>query len=205
MTESSFFGWTGWKSKKVEIIWLVLFVLCFARVPVISMLFSQLRLSSLPFSKRWAPKAAFSSMSDSLPVLSDLDIEYSHRHHREHLIINQMTCLRYWVTSPGGTFSWVTSTQLDADYWHKHIQIHISFHCHMILQDVITLPYSHNCYINIDILLLCCSDLLKGPFLLADFPLRLDWVGGDGSRDCRSKTVPVRFGILDSTCCWNRN
>lgn len=35
-------------------------------------LFSQLRLSSLPFSKRWAPKASFRSTSDSLPVFSDL-------------------------------------------------------------------------------------------------------------------------------------
>ena len=41
-------------------------------IPVVSMLFSPMKLSSLPSSNTFAPKAAFSSMSDSLPVLSDL-------------------------------------------------------------------------------------------------------------------------------------
>lgn len=36
------------------------------------MFFSQLRLSSLPWSYRCAPTAAFSSLSDCLPVLCDL-------------------------------------------------------------------------------------------------------------------------------------
>lgn len=74
----------------------------------------------------------------------------------------------------------------------------------MILQDGITLQYSHNCYININKSWLWCSDLLKGSFLLADFMLRLDWVAGDGSRDFRSKAVLVRFGILDWLifCCF---
>lgn len=171
------------------------------------MLFSQLRLSSLSSSKRWAPKAVFSNMSDSLPVLSDLDIQYSHRRHRENWIIYQLAYLLYCVTHrqvPDGRFSYELP-QLDVDYWHEHIQIHILFNCHMILQDVIIWSYNHNCYIHNNIFILCCPDLLEGPFLLADFLLGLVWEAGDVSRDCRSGTVLIWFNILDWTCCWKGN
>lgn len=41
-------------------------------VPVVSMGFSAFRLSLLPPSTSWGPKAAFRSMSDRRPALSDL-------------------------------------------------------------------------------------------------------------------------------------
>lgn len=46
-------------------------------------------------------------------------------------------------------------------------------------------------------LLVCCSDLLKGPFLLPVSLLRLCWGERKGTRDCRSEVVLVLFSGLD--------
>lgn len=46
-------------------------------------------------------------------------------------------------------------------------------------------------------IIVCCSDLLKGPFLLAVSLLRLCWGERKGTRDCRSEVVLVLFSGLD--------
>lgn len=48
-----------------------------------SRLSSQLKLPSLLFSRSWAPKAPFKTMSDSLLVLRDLGIKHRHKHNTE--------------------------------------------------------------------------------------------------------------------------
>lgn len=157
----------------------------FVLVPVMSMLFSQLRLSSLPFSKRWAPKSAFSSI-ESLPVLNALGIEYS----QKRAFNNSSDDLKRILDTNASKFT-----------FHSIVV----WFCRMSYITAYTVFVYCNCYININMFWLWCSYLLKGPFLLADLMLRWEWVAGDGSRHCRSKGVLVRFGILDWLIfCWGR-
>lgn len=81
------------------------------------------------------------------------------------------------------------SLQISTNSHFIHVTYQLSFHHHIFFFHI---------YVQ-------CFDLLKGPFLLADFRLGSVWEAGQGSRDCRFGTVLVRFGFLGWMFFWKWN